>query len=374
MDSALWHRFCNSRELEEPVPLSRQEWKSLSDKDRRSHVIQLRRWFAQIYIDTDELKALARSLNHIVQNNEETPPGAKDIAIITGPYLAGKSTFTKRWAKSKYLEWTADSQRDARGRPVWRPAVGTENDRYPVVWINLQPGAQKSALDSQFLHFVNLLGAFSAREMTNAVVRAVLRHRVRALIIDDVHLMKTDLKRGREVLDHVKHLNTELGEYNASLILVGAELAGSTLAVDPQIRGRLKLITFPRYSVNEIDGQRSWQRILRDLETRISPHLSSAKDGMLYRRLAGELWDRTGGSLGSLKELVTKATLEAIDDGSHKILHRHIDGVILNASAEDRKNVRKSSQGPRQETKTDPPAPVRSRTMRNSGRSLPRAM
>jgi Bacterial TniB protein len=221
---------------------------------------------------------------------------------------------------------------------------------------------------------VNLLGSFSATEMTNAVVSAVQRHKVQMLIIDDVHLMKTDLKRGREVLDHVKHLNTELGEHNASLVLVGAELKESTLVMDPQIRGRLKLKTFPRYGVDGIDGQRSWQRILRDLETRISPHLSSAKDGMLYRRMAGDLWDRTGGFLGPLKELVTKAALVAIADGSHKILRRHIDGVTLSESAEDRKNVRKSSRRPRSGMEKDPPAPVRARATKSSGRCLPRAI
>jgi hypothetical protein len=336
VNSRLWHSYCVSPAAPEPTPLSLRQWKTLSQANRRSHTIQLRKWLAQFYIETPELRTITKALSKVVDGNRDAPPGAKDIALITGPFLAGKSTLTKRWARDRYIEWTSNSSRDARGRPVWHPDPGAEYDECPVVWINLQAGSQKTDFDSQLLTFFGLPDMTPTRKMTDAAIGAARRHRVRIVVVDDVNLMKTDLKKGREVLDHIKHVNTELGEEDASVVLVGADLAGGDLVSDPQIKGRLKSQIFPRYDADNDDGKRSWQRILRGVETRLLPHLPAGKDGMLYTRLAGELWYRTQGYLGDLNDLIMTATLDAVNDGAYRIVRRHLDAVVLSDRAQSR--------------------------------------
>lgn len=346
MDSHLWHAYCTRSGPSEPTPLTLGEWKALPQCERRAHTAQLERWLAQFYINTAELDRLAQSLSRIVRRNAQTPPGAKDVALLSGLHLAGKSTFTKRWARGRYAEWTAGSTVDARGRPVWYPAADAENDFCPVVWINLQSGALRTDFDSQFLGFLGLPGASPARAMTSGAIAAVQRHRVRMVVVDDVQLLKTHLRKGREVLDHVKHINTELGENGASLVLIGANLVGGDLVTDPQVAGRLKLMTFPQYDIDNVDQQRSWQRILRDVETQLLPHLPAGKEGMFFTDLAGELWFRTQGFLGDLMELIREATLAATDDGTHKVLRRHLDAVVLSERAETERRARESPTQP----------------------------
>ena len=175
--------------------------------------------------------------------------------------------------------------------------------------------------------------------------------------VDDVQLLKTHLRKGREVLDHVKHINTELGENGASLVLIGANLAGGDLVTDPQVAGRLKLMNFPQYDIDNVDQRRSWQRILRDIESHLLPHLPAGKQGMLFTDLAGELWFRTQGFLGDLMELIREATLAATDDGTHKVLRRHLDAVVLSERAETERRARESPTARPTATQVPPPTP-----------------
>ena len=73
------------------------------------------------------------------------------------------------------------------------------------------------------------------------------------------------------MLDHIKFLNTELGEGAASLVLVGADLVGGELLNDPQINGRSKTFAVAQYEIDEPDEQQVWQRVIRDIENGFFP-------------------------------------------------------------------------------------------------------
>lgn len=334
MDSQIWHDFCTRPACPEPNPLTLAQWERLSGAARADHTAQLRQWLRQIYLQTGELAGIAQVISDVVDANSESPSGAKDIAVVTGKNAVGKSTLIKGWARQRYNDWTAHAARDARGRPIWNPDVKTEADLCPVVWINLHSSARIKEFDSQILEFFGLPGEGVIRNLSNRVVRAAERHRVRVLVIDDAHLLKTNWKGGRDVLDHVKHINTELGEIGATLVLVGANLEGGDLVEDPQIAGRLKLIAFPQYEIDGLEEQRAWQRIVRDIEELLLPHLPGGRPGMLFTELAGELWFRTQGYLGDLTKLLCEATLAAINDRTHAIRAEHLETVILSSRAE----------------------------------------
>ena len=73
---------------------------------------------------------------------------------------------------------------------------------------------------------------------------------------------------------------------------------------------------------------------------------------MLFTKLAGELWHRTQGYLGDLTELVGGAALAAINDGTYKILLKHLDSVELSQRAE---SERHEAQATRHRTKAVTP-------------------
>ena len=316
----MWHDYCRTEIPREPSALTVTQWRRLSDLMRDNQIGQLRRWLEHLYLPTEELTAINTVMTAIVRSNAQSPPGAKDVIVLTGPNVVGKSTLMMRWGRDRYDEWTRLAAHDRYGRPVVELTEDCEADLCPVAWINLPAGAKIKDVDVKILEFYGLPGQGLIRHLSERAIRAAARHRTRALIVDDAHLLKTDWKGGRDVLDHVKHINTELGEIGATLLLVGADLDGGDLVTDPQIAGRLKLQTFPHYGTDNIEQMRTWQTIVRELENRVLPHLPAGKPGMLFTQLAGELWFRTQGYLGDLTKLVAAATLGATEDGTHKIL------------------------------------------------------
>ena len=337
MDSHRWHDWCTSAVPVEPSPLTLKRWNALDGGARRSHIEQLKRWLHHYYFETGQFDHVAERLNTIMERNAETPPGAKEIPVITGPNTIGKSAFIKNWARQRYLHWMALADVGAGGRPVWYPTPDVECDFCPVVFINLQEGAREKALASQILGFYGLPSNGTAYETTRSAMKALVRHRARVVVIDDINLLKTEWRGARQVLDHIKFLNTELGEGAASLILVGADLVGGELLNDPQINGRSKTFAVAQYEIDEPDEQQVWQRVIRDIEKRLLPHLPAGRAGMLYRDLAGELWLRTQGYFQDLKQLICEATLAATNDGTHVILRNHLDALTLSDRAEARR-------------------------------------
>jgi hypothetical protein len=91
---------------------------------------------------------------------------------------------------------------------------------------------------------------------------------------------------------------------------------------------------------------RTWQAIVYQLEKQVLPHLPRGKPEMLFTKLAGELWYRTQGYLGDLTELVGSAAVAAIDDGSFKILPKHLDSVELSQRAESERHEEQVTRRP----------------------------
>ena len=349
MDSQIWHNYCVSAPPMSPLILTVKQWAALSDLDYELQSEALEQWLGHVYIDTPELKAITHTMTRTVRANAFSPPGAKNIVALSGRNLAGKSTLAKRWARSIYRDSIKDSPLDDRGRPVGRPARGWEVDFCPVVFLNMGAGAKMAAFDGLILSFFGLPTDGRVRELTASAVKAIQRHRTKVLVIDDAHFIKTVCKDARDVLDHIKKINTEIGEVGATLVLVGADLTDNALAQDPQIAGRLKLRVFPEYEIDRAEEQCAWQRIVRDLENQVLPHLPAGKPGMLFTELAGELWCRTQGYLGDLRELVCEATILATQDRSHRIQRKHLDMIDLSVRAElEEKN---SSSGRRRKRK-----------------------
>lgn len=333
MNAQEWHDYCVSIEPQEPRPHTIAEWKRMTPDQRQSYICQLRNWLGYLYVETDELVAISKIMTRTVEDNVTLPPGAKKILGLTGCNLAGKSRLMMRWGRDQYNEWRSDVEHDSRGRPIIRPAEGIEIDLCRLMWLDMSAGAKIAKFDATMLIFLCLSTVGLLRELEARALAAVKRHGVRAVIVDDAHFVDVTSKPGRAVLDHIKHLNTALGQIGGTLILVGANLAGTELLTDPQIAGRLTLESMPVYEIRDPGEQETWQRIVRSIEVRILPHLPRGKPGMLYTELAGELWLRTQGYLGDLADLVRKATLAAREDGTHRIIRRHLD-IKLNERAD----------------------------------------
>ena len=335
MDSQQWHDKSIEKPPAEPRRRTPKQLQALSNDARRAHVEALEAWLGRLYLPTAAFTDIESTLDRTVRDNRLEGPGAKQIVVLTGPNYIGKSTFMLRWARTRYVEWTQSAPRDRRGRPVTYPAEGVEADLCPMVWIDLPAAAKVNDVNTELLDVFNLSNSGPTRALTHRAIHALQRHGARVVVIDDAHLLKTDCKSGREVLDHIKSINTKLGQVSsATLILVGANLEDGDLVNDPQIGCRLTELTITLYTVDEVPKRAEWQRVVRDVEKLVLPHLPAGEPGMLFLKLAGELWFRTQGYVGDLRKLVARATVAAIMDGSYRISASHLEAIMLSKRAE----------------------------------------
>lgn len=337
MTAHRWHRASIAMDVKEPDQLKAAELRSASPEVREQYAAQVRKWYRVQFFATPDREAIARRLSETVRANDDSLPGAKTFMSVTGPNGAGKSTFVKRWAMARYRESALGYPNSGPdGRPVWYPDPQKERDVVPVCWVNLPSAARVKDLNSVILEFLGLPGEGVARLQTGRVLRACERHLVRLLIIDDAHLLNTGQQIGREVLDHVKVLNTELGELGASIVLVGANLEGGELLTDPQIAARLKAHFLGPIEVDTNEGRLQWQTMLVAQERALARYLPGLSMGVLHDEFAGPLWRRTQGYLGDVRELLTECAGRAIEDGTGVITAAHIKAVPLSARAEAR--------------------------------------
>lgn len=115
MDSHQWHDWCTSAEPEEPPLLTLRKWRALEGAQRLSLIRQLKRRLYQTYFPTAQFDDMAHRLDASLEQKAMSPPGSKDILVITGPHTIGKSTFIMRWAPQRYLECIAGCDVGADG-------------------------------------------------------------------------------------------------------------------------------------------------------------------------------------------------------------------------------------------------------------------
>lgn len=329
-----WHEEARRPSPPEPAAVTPLAWSTMTSDRRSAHIGELRAWFSSLLISTRAAQRTTSEISRVVTENKYTPPGAKRIAVVSGPNAVGKSTMINDWARQHYRHCLGRGAMLQPGPAVWNPLPGVEADLAPIVRINMQANARIKEFDSQALQFLGLPGEGVARQMTNRLTRAMRRHGVEVLIVDDVHLLRTRLQGGRDVLDHLKHINTELGEHHATLVLVGADLIDGHIVTDPQIAGRLELFELHSVSIDTPEQQAAWQSLLQGVERPLLRHLPSAQPGFLCAQAAGLIWRPTQGYLGDVTALVSGALGIALTTSTFTISGEHLQAVALTRRAE----------------------------------------
>lgn len=281
----------------------------MSDAELADHLVNVSQWLGAHYFVTPSGRDLSPLLDMTIAFNETSLPGAKTITAISGANGVGKSTFAHSWAHAYHRRKVAGLEL-RNGFPQLEVGGGMA-DAVPVVWLNLQAQAKIAELDVQILNFLGRGLSGTIRDMTMRAVRALEDHRVSLLVIDDVHLLKLSKISGRDVLDHLKHLNTELGEVGGSMVLIGADLEGTDLVFDPQISARLQLHKLEPIGAATAHGRARWQDTVADMEADLLPLLPQARSGKL-EQYAPVLHGLTGGYVGELATMLKRATVAAL--------------------------------------------------------------
>ncbi|WP_297008865.1 hypothetical protein [uncultured Corynebacterium sp.] len=119
------------------------------------------------------------------------------------------------------------------------------------------------------------------------------------------------------------------------MIFCGIDLLDTDLLAGEmgrQIRARTKVYDIRTYSYGSAAARESWVELVAGMEA-LLPLAAHPVGSLTTPELAGYLWNRTSGSIGSLRNLLGDAAIDAIFSGKELVDRAGLDDVILDQEA-----------------------------------------
>jgi len=160
-------------------------------------------------------------------------------------------------------------------------------------------------------------------EMWAAFRRGLVARGCKYVSVDQVTAL---LKNHRDTspADHTLHLMALAESCGIMFIMTGIHEAARLWNVHSELRRRVVVVWAPPYSDRRAEDRDSFLRVLRSLEAKFQ----FAQRDMLLR-MSGDLLAASGGIFGQLFELLIRSRNRAEDEGSGRILKRHIEGAYM---------------------------------------------
>ncbi len=169
---------------------------------------------------------------------------------------------------------------------------------------------------------------YSADRFAGFALDCILSSETKLGIINDVHFITPRRKDGKDVINHLKFLNSD---FPVTFLFAGVDLEGKGFFSDPQTASRWTRIGVDPFEINTDEGRADWQSLIKATERQIV--LAHARPGMLTS-IADYLFARTSGHIGSFFSLITRGCYEAIQTGKEDLTRDLLAGVPIDEEAE----------------------------------------
>lgn len=297
--------------LTNPVPyvpvLSRTELDALTPAER-AHYDQARldMLSSGITLVTDTFEQGVTQLQQAMRANRTRTTGRTGL-LVSGDTTVGKTTLLRHLMEHIHRLYRQQ-------HPGYREA-----GRVPVAFANVPGDATPRMLMATLARFYGLTVA--QRDTTDTlearVVEAIRACHTQVVMLDEMH----NLIRPRSVNSTVMHvLKNFTNVAPATFVLAGLNLTQSELVGSQegrQIWGRFTALEMKKLDYSDAADRRLWAQYLGFLELRLP--LADHKPGTLTN-LSKYLWHRTGGSLGSLTNLLFGAATDVLVAGGREQL------------------------------------------------------
>lgn len=325
-----WDAFAQSAPRPPLELLSREDLRQLSEEEVEDYNEARMVWNANPpAVKTTQLNSAFSIMDQAMASNRRDGDRLRGSIVIDAAPALGKTTIATRFAR--------EFHRKTLRRHGPRTADG--HQRLPVAFIPLDAGVTLKGLNQKILSFYGHPGANRA---TTARLAALAVDCVRScdtqlVIIDDLHFIDFKHRNGREVSNHLKGLANEMP---ATFIYVGVRLSEKRFfdegllgdeAVYAQTSRRATKVPVAPFTMRTTAGARAWTHLLASLEDHLL--LLDSRSGMLIDQ-AKELYRRTQGHIGSLTNLLDRASYLAITTGVESITPEILSMVTIDNAAE----------------------------------------
>jgi hypothetical protein len=325
-----WRQFVADEPTECPERLRLADYRRLDERARSAYDLERLRHAHGFGPIRSLYAGIHRTLERLVMSNELRGPGARHGAALDGNPGNGKTTIASQFGR----HW------ERRCRARYPHELTSDGHEYlPVVYVNVDAMPTIKGLNRALLNFYGIEASrnVNARQLTQLVLECARRCRTSLIVIDDIHLLELRREADRDANNHLKRLANDLqatflysgvGLSHGGFMHEGLYGADAALA---QISLRFKRLPVEPLRRSTSDEKATWLGVLQVFERELV--LLKAKDGDLTGQ-ADYLWRRTQGVIGSLTQLLTEATAEAIDTGAERITRKLLDGIDIGYAAE----------------------------------------
>lgn len=311
------------RKFIEPDPISMAGLKAL-DADARAEYDQTRfAWLgADIVLPTHDTDTLNRQAKIILVRNAAQSATARRGLVITGKPTLGKSTTAMLIGKRHEKAMRTKYERTDRGFA-------------PVTYVVVPAGTTPKMLMLSFANFLGIVtnSRTTAQDLANQVISVLRDLRTSLVIVDEVHNLRTNRSAGAEAASSLKAFSERLA---ATFVYAGIDLLDSDLFKDDdigtQMKGRMIVHQMSPFGFATQTQRDAWADLVLACENLLP--LANHKVGRLVDH-SRYLWDRTGGSIGALRALLTDAAIAAIQSGSEQVTRSLLDDIRTYQQAEE---------------------------------------
>lgn len=325
-----WRRYVDAPARQRPEPLTGGQLAALGGQAREDYDEARHDWHANFGIlRTPQLAAVHDELEVIVAAGRQDPDRVRGAAVIDALPGLGKTTAANSFARR------FDRAQISRDGPL----TGEGHERIPVFRVGLTSNTTLRTLNRMICQFYGHPGAgrASAAQLGSQAVDCVLSCESRVGIIDDLHFIDPRRKDGLDVSNHLKWLASELP---VTFIYAGVGLAGRGLFAEgltgqnaalAQTGRRWTRLELPPFEIVSDQGRRDWRGLLKATERQLV--LARSRPEMLTG-LAGYLFERTSGHIGSFITLITRGCVKAIRSGEEELTAAMLDRVRIDEASE----------------------------------------
>lgn len=221
----------------------------------------------------------------------------------SGVILSGNSTLGKTTAAKRLMKWVFDNYTDQV--PEWRAF-----EHVPVMYVEVPPGSNAKSLLKEFAEFFGLSVTTrdTASDLRTKVVAAIRNARTQLIVVDELQNLDGRASGLGESVDLLKGLHNDV---SATFLYCGIDVTNSALmsgSRGQQLSSRFTVLELKPYLFDD-----EWRRLIYSFEIKMA--LRDHPKGTLDKH-AEYIYQRTGGSIGSLGRLLTGTAIELIESGA----------------------------------------------------------
>ncbi|HTW04514.1 MAG TPA: ATP-binding protein [Streptosporangiaceae bacterium] len=313
-----WRRFAE-HQPQPPELASPAELEAMTAAGRGEYDEARKDYHADLpMVNTPVIQKVIATSRLLIQLNRHQVSARRGV-IISGASGTGKTTALTQLGRTHELHV--------------RKRYPDDHYRLPVLYVTVPPAATARMLAVEFARFLGL--EFTTRanitDIVNAVCATAAHTHVELVCVDEIHNLNLATRTGADVSDQLKYFAERLP---ATFAYAGIEVEAQGLFAGVrgrQIAGRFTVIPAAPFAYGTTEQREQWRALIATLETLLRLH--QHRPGTLTG-LAEYLYQRSGGMIGSLSQLIRGAAILAIDDGSEQITRDLLDVVPVDYAAE----------------------------------------